>query len=60
MSAFNVQVSQEYNITETNKMHTSLIFELRVIYLSLPKVLGLASASVLCAILDSTLGLEPA
>ena len=38
----------------------SLIFELREIYLSFPKVLGLASASVLRAILDNTLGLEPA
>ena len=48
------------NITETDRMHMSLIFELRATYLSFPKVLGLASASVLCAILDSTLGLEPA
>ena len=37
-------------------MHLSLIFELREIYMSFPKVSSLASNAV---VLNSTLGLEP-
>ena len=59
MSAVNVQVSQAYNSTEITKERISLIFELREICLSLQMVFSLASAAVVCAILDSTSGLEP-
>ena len=37
-------------------MHLSVIFQLREIYMSFPKVFSLASNAV---VLDSTLGLEP-
>ena len=59
MSAVNVQVSQAYNSTEITRKRISLIFELREICLSLQMVLSLASAAVVCAIRDSTSGLEP-
>ena len=59
MSAVNVQVSQAYNSTEITRERISLIFELREICLSLQMVFSLASAAVVCAILDSTSGLEP-
>ena len=59
MSAVKVQVSQAYNSTEITRERISLIFELREICLSLQMVFSLASASVVCAILDSTSGLEP-
>ena len=59
MSAVNVQVSQAYNSTEITRERISLIFELREICLSLQMFFSLASAAVVCAILDSTSGLDP-
>ena len=59
MSAVIVQVSQAYNSTEITQERISLIFEPREIYLSLQMVFSLASAAAVCAILDSTSGLEP-
>ena len=59
MSAVNVQVSQAYNSTEITRERICLIFELTEICLSLQMVFSLASAAVVCAILDSTSGLEP-
>ena len=57
--AVNVQVSQAYNSTQITRESIGLIFELREICLSLQMVFSLASAAVVCAILDGTLGLEP-
>ena len=59
MSAANVQVSQAYISTEITRERISPIFELREICLSLQMVFSLASAAVVCAVLDSTSGLEP-
>ena len=59
MSAVNVQVSQAYNSTQITRERISLIFELREICLSLQMVFSLASVAAVCAILDSTSGLEP-
>ena len=52
------QVSQAYNSIEITRERISLIFELREICLAFQMV-SLASAAVVCAILDSTLDLEP-
>ena len=54
LSAVNVQVLQAYNSIEITRERISLIFELREICLSFQKVFSLASAAVVCAILDST------
>ena len=59
MSAINVQLSQAYNCTEITRERVRLIFELRGMCLSFQMVFSLASAAVVCAILDSTSGLEP-
>ena len=59
MSTVNVQVSQAYNSTEITRERISLIFDLRDICLSLQMVFSLTSAAVVCAMLDSTSGLEP-
>ena len=59
MSAVNVQVSQAYNSIEITRERISLIFELREICLLFQMVLSLASPAVVCAIPDSTSGLEP-
>ena len=59
MSAVNVQVSQAYNSAEITRESISLIFELKEICLSFQMVFSLASAAVVCSILDSTSGLEP-
>lgn len=59
ISAVNAQVSQAYNNTETTRERVSLIFELRGICFSFQMVFNLASAAVVCAILDSTSCLEP-
>ena len=59
ISAVNVQVSRAYNSTEVTRERISLIFELREICLSLQMVFSLASVAAVCAILDSTSGLEP-
>ena len=53
MSAVNVQVSQAYNSTEITRERISLISELREIYLLFQMIFSLASAAVVCAILDS-------
>ena len=58
ISAVNAQVSQAYN-NEITGERVSLIFELRDICFSFQMVFNLASAAVVCAILDSTSGLEP-
>ena len=59
MSAINVQISQAHNSTEITRERISLIFELREIWLSFQMVFILAGAAVVCAILDSTSGLDP-
>ena len=59
MSDINVQLSQAHNCTETTRERIRLIFELRGMCLSLQMVFSLASAAVVCVILDSTSGLEP-
>ena len=59
MSAVNVQVMQAYNSTEITRECISLIFELTKICLWFKIVFSLASAAFVCAILDSTSGLEP-
>ena len=56
MSTVNVWVSQACNCTERTRESISLMFELREICLSFPMVFGLASAAVVCAIMDSTSG----
>ena len=56
MSTVNVRVSQVYNCTERTRESISLIFELREICLLFQMVFSLASAAVVCAILDSTSG----
>ena len=59
ISAVNAQVSQAYNNTEITRERVSLIFELRDVCFSFQMVFDLASAAVVCGILDSTSGLEP-
>ena len=59
MSAVNVQVSQAFSGTHITREHISLSFELREICISFQMVFSLASAAVVCAILDSTSGMEP-
>ena len=48
-----------YNSTEITREHISLIFELREICLSLQLVFSLASAAVVCVVLDNTSVLKP-
>ena len=57
MPSVNVQVSQTYNSTEITRERISLIFELREKYLLFQMVFSLASAALVCAILDSASGL---
>ena len=59
MSAVNVQVSQASNSTDITRERISLSFELREVCLLFQMVFSLPSAAVVCAILDSTSGMEP-
>ena len=52
MSAVTVQASQAYNSTGITRERVSLILELREICLSFQMVFSLASAAVVCAILE--------
>ena len=56
MFTVNIWVLQAYNCTARTRESISLIFELREICLSFQMVFSLASAAVVCAILDSTSG----
>jgi len=57
MPSVNVQVSQTYNSAEITRERISLIFELREKCLLFQIVFSLASAALVCAILDIASGL---
>ena len=54
-----VHDSQAYRKMDVTREHISRILELREIHLSIQTGFSLVNAAVVCAILESILGLEP-